>query len=55
MTRAEIRAIKLVEGGMSQRKAAKLLGVDESTVQADVGGNRQKLPARTGTKLRQVG
>ena len=47
MTRAEIRAIKLVEGGMSQRKAAKLLGVDESTSKLTWGETAKSFrPAR---------
>jgi predicted transcriptional regulator len=43
-----MRQIKLIESGMSQRKAAKLLGVDESTVRADVREN----PAESAGKSR---
>jgi DNA-binding CsgD family transcriptional regulator len=35
-------AAKLVEGGMSQRKAAKALGVSQSTLQRDVTHNGSK-------------
>ncbi len=41
-------AIKLIESGVSQRKVARLLGVDESTVRADVREN----PAKSAGKSR---
>lgn len=42
-------AIKLVESGFSKRKAANLLGVDESTIRADVREN----PAESAGKSRR--
>ncbi|MGP0084635.1 MAG: hypothetical protein ACLP0B_13540 [Steroidobacteraceae bacterium] len=46
-------ATKLVESGMSQRKAAKMLGVDHKTIAKDVGKNSprsgDKFPTRTGS------
>ena len=46
-------AEKLVAGGMSQRKVAKVLGVDHKTIAKDLGKNSpksgEKFPSRTGS------
>lgn len=43
-------AAKLIEGGLSQRQAAKALGVDESTVRADMRENPAENAGKSRTK-----
>ncbi len=47
-------AVKLVESGMSQRQAAKVLGVHHSTVQADMAENPPKSGGKSATKTGAV-
>lgn len=49
------QAAKLIEGGMSQRKAAKALGVHHSTVQADLADNPPKAGGKSATKGKRRG
>ncbi|SRR6266851_421332 len=42
VTARQEAAVKLIEGGMSQRQAAKVLGVDQKTISNDVRNNSSK-------------
>jgi len=50
ITKRQEEAKRLVNGGMSQRKAAKLLGVGKDTVRRDVAHNAPKSGAQCATK-----